>query len=75
MIQATIKAGRPLTGAGLEATVNSGFTYKGTIPGGVGPNTFPKSENSPVPCAALVQVKGTSYKVVQPFSCYAVLKA
>jgi hypothetical protein len=75
MLQATIKAGRPLTGAGIEATVNSGFTYKGTLAGGVGPNAFPKSENSAVPCAALVRVSGTTYKVAQPFACYANLKA
>ena len=70
MLQATAKAGRPLTGAGLEKTVNGGFTYKGTLAGGIGPATFPKAEAETVPCAALVQVKGTAYHVAVPFACY-----
>jgi hypothetical protein len=70
MLQNAAKEGRPLTGAGLEAMVNGGYTYSGALPGGIGPNTFTQSENAAVPCAALVQVVGTEYKVVQPMSCY-----
>ena len=75
MLQATAKAGRPLTGAGIEATVNSGFHYKGTIAGGIGPVNFPQNETTPVPCSVLLQVTGTNYKVVSPFNCYKTIKA
>jgi branched-chain amino acid transport system substrate-binding protein len=70
MLQATAKAGRPLTGAGLGKTVNAGFTYKGTLAGGLGSATFPQVESVPVPCAGLLRVTGTVYKVYQPFTCY-----
>jgi ABC-type branched-subunit amino acid transport system substrate-binding protein len=75
ILQATAKAGRPLTGAGLERTVNAGFTYKGTLAGGIGAAVFPHAEGYPVPCAALVQIKGTAYKVAEPFACYKDIKA
>lgn len=74
MLQATAKAGNPLTGAGLERTVNAGFTYKGTLAGGIGSATFPHAEGYPVPCAALMQVNGTAYKVAVPFACYKDIK-
>ncbi len=71
MLQATAKAGRPLTGDGLQQTANSGtFTYTPPLEGGVGPVKFPESESVPVPCAALVQVAGAQYKVTTPFKCY-----
>jgi ABC-type branched-subunit amino acid transport system substrate-binding protein len=71
MLQATAKAGRPLTGDGLQQTANSGtFTYTPPLEGGVGPVKFPDAESAPVPCAALVQVAGAQYKVVVPFKCY-----
>jgi branched-chain amino acid transport system substrate-binding protein len=71
MLQATAAAGRPLTGDGLEQTANAGtFSYTPPLEGGVGPEKFPDAENDPSPCAALVQVTGTSYKVSVPFKCY-----
>jgi branched-chain amino acid transport system substrate-binding protein len=71
MLQATAAAGRPLTGDGLYQTANSGtFTYTPKIDGGVGPEKFPDAENNPSPCAALVQVTGTQYKMMVPFKCY-----
>lgn len=75
MLQATATAGRPLTGAGLEQTVNAGFTYRGALAGGIGEAAFPQAEQVPVPCAALLQVAGKVYKVVRPFACYSNIKA
>lgn len=74
MLKATAAAGAPMTGAGIESVVNGGFTYKGELAGGVGPNTFPASEAEAVPCAALLQVHNNAYKVVEPFDCYENLK-
>ncbi len=71
MIQATAKAGRPLTGDGLYQTANSGsFTYTPPLDGGPGSVKFPEGESVPAPSAALVQVAGTQYKVTVPFKCY-----
>ena len=70
MLQATSKAGLPLTGAGLQEAVNKGFTYTPELEGGLGTITFPEAQDVPVPCAGLVQIEGTEYKVVEPFKCY-----
>ena len=71
MIQATAKAHRPLTGDGLYQTANSGsFTYTPSLDGGLGSVKFPEGESVPAPCAALVQVAGTQYKLTVPFKCY-----
>jgi branched-chain amino acid transport system substrate-binding protein len=70
ILQATSKAGNPLTGDGIQKTVNAGFQYTPTLDGGVGPQKFPDAENVPTPCASLVQVKDKKYAVAVPFKCY-----
>jgi len=73
-LQATARDRHPLTGAGIEQTMNKGFNYKSTLSGGIGPISFPKGETYPEPCAALVTVSGTHYKVVDKFACYQTIK-
>jgi ABC-type branched-subunit amino acid transport system substrate-binding protein len=75
MLKATAAAGHPLTGDGIQQTVNAGFSYKPTLDGGVGAQMFPAAENDPTPCAALLQVKNKQYTVVKPFKCYENLPA
>jgi ABC-type branched-subunit amino acid transport system substrate-binding protein len=75
MLKATAAAGHPLTGAGIEQTVNAGFSYTPTLAGGVGAQKFPDAENNPTPCASLLQVKNKQYVVAVPFKCYENLPA
>jgi ABC-type branched-subunit amino acid transport system substrate-binding protein len=75
MLKATAAAGQPLTGAGIEQTVNAGFSYTPTLDGGVGAQKFPDAENNPTPCASLIQVKNKQYVVAVPFKCYENLPA
>ena len=75
MLKATAAAGRPLTGDGIEQTVNAGFNYTPTLDGGVGAQKFPEAENVPTPCASLIQVKNKQYTVAVPFKCYENLPA
>jgi hypothetical protein len=70
MLKATAAAGRPLTGDGIQQTVNAGFNYTPTLDGGVGAQKFPEAENVPTPCASLIQVKNKAYAVAVPFKCY-----
>jgi branched-chain amino acid transport system substrate-binding protein len=70
ILEATAKANRPLTGDGIQQTVNAGFTYTPKLDGGVGAQKFPDAENIPTPCASLVQVKDKKYVVSVPFKCY-----
>jgi branched-chain amino acid transport system substrate-binding protein len=75
VLKATAAAGHPITGEGINQTVNAGFSYTPTLDGGVGAQKFPDAENNPTPCAALLQVKNKQYTVVQPFKCYENLPA
>jgi branched-chain amino acid transport system substrate-binding protein len=73
MLQATLKAvgGDPakVTGATLERTVNSGFTYTDTLAGGIGSEHFPAAESTPTGCGTLVQAVGDQYRQVEPYQC------
>lgn len=73
MLKATLKAegGNPAkaTGATLEKTVTSGFTYTDPITGGIGSETFPAAETIPTGCGTLVKTTGTTFKQVTPYQC------
>jgi ABC-type branched-subunit amino acid transport system substrate-binding protein len=73
MLKATLKAegGNPakVTGATLEKTVTSGFTYTDPITGGIGSETFPAAETIPTGCGTLVKTTGTTFKQVTPYQC------
>jgi ABC-type branched-subunit amino acid transport system substrate-binding protein len=73
MLKATLKAegGNPakVTGATLEKTVTSGFTYTDPIVGGIGTESFPAAESIPTGCGTLVKTTGTTFKQVSPYQC------
>jgi ABC-type branched-subunit amino acid transport system substrate-binding protein len=73
MLEATLKAegGNPskVTGATLEKTVTSGFTYSDPIAGGIGSETFPAAETIPTGCGTLVKTTGTTFKQIAPYQC------
>jgi ABC-type branched-subunit amino acid transport system substrate-binding protein len=73
MLKATLKkvGGNPdlVTGASVQKTVNSGFTYTDPIVGGIGTEYFPAAEQIPNGCSTLLKVEGSRYKVVVPFQC------
>jgi ABC-type branched-subunit amino acid transport system substrate-binding protein len=73
MLKATLKAegGNPakVTGATLEKTVTSGFTYTDPIAGGIGSETFPAAETIPTGCGTLVKTTGTTFKQIAPYQC------
>ena len=64
------KTGANLTGSALEAAVNGGFSYAPAAAGGIGTVAFPQDHSQAVPCSSLLEVVGTQYKVVSPFTCY-----
>ena len=74
MLRATLArvGGNPndVTGASIEATVNSGhFKYTAPLAGGVTTMYFPASEAIPTGCDTLLQVTGTTYKQLYPYQC------
>jgi len=72
MLVSMLKAtGRNLTPATFEATVNGGsYTYTPSPAGAMGPVAWPGGHTQPSPCAALVQLSGSTYKAAVPFTCY-----
>ena len=58
-----------MTGATLEKTVTSGFTYTDPIVGGIGTESFPAAESIPTGCGTLVKTTGTTFKQVSPYQC------
>ena len=63
-------AGPDLTATGMVDTVNAGFSYEPELAGGIGPVDFPAKHDEAVPCSALLEVSGTEYTIVNPFTCY-----
>jgi branched-chain amino acid transport system substrate-binding protein len=67
LLQATAKrvgAGN-ITGAAIQATVAGGWTYTG----GLGTMSYPNAWTYPTGCGTLVQQQGTTYKLLEPYSC------
>ena len=50
-----------------------GFTAYANLQGGPGPMEFPAAHDIPADCAAIVQVKNSTYVLVTPFACYSSL--
>nr|WP_203645424.1 ABC transporter substrate-binding protein [Streptomyces sp. SID14478] len=61
------KAGKDLTVASFQKAAN-GFSDSGTM---VGDRELPRGQKESFGCGALVQLKGGSYRVSSPFTCYA----
>lgn len=67
-IKALEQTGEDLTVETFLATLNSGdFTYE--VEGVVGPSTWPANHDEPVPCAALVEVRGSDFIPIVPLTC------
>ena len=63
--------GKDLNTKTFDEKVNSGgFTTFASLQGGPGKLQWPAAHIFPADCAAIVKISGTSYQVVQPFSCY-----
>jgi ABC-type branched-subunit amino acid transport system substrate-binding protein len=73
MLKATLAkvGGNPMkvNGATIHSMVNSGFTYKDPIAGGIGPMYFPAAESIPTGCLTTLKVVGTTYKQLVPYNC------
>jgi hypothetical protein len=73
MLKATLKAEgdnpAKVTGATIDQTVTSGFTYTDPITGGIGSETFPAAESIPTGCGTLVKTTGATFKQVAPYQC------
>jgi hypothetical protein len=69
-LQATAKAGNPLTGAGLDKTVNAGFTYSSQA-GGPQNVVFPAAENTVLDCDTLIKIDSNTktYIIAGPYTC------
>ena len=75
MLENAAKKGKPLTGAGITAAANSGFTYKVTATGGACAETFPAAHVAGTVGITLMQVEGAQYKLKVPYTCYKNVKA
>ena len=75
MLQNAAKKGKPLTGAGITAAANSGFTYKVTAKGGACSQTYPTAHIVGTVGITLMQVEGTQYKLKVPYTCFKNVKA
>ena len=72
-IKALEETGEDLTVEKFLATLNGGdFTFE--VEGVVGPSTWPAKHDEPVPCAALVEVKGTEFVPTIPLTCGETIK-
>jgi ABC-type branched-subunit amino acid transport system substrate-binding protein len=73
MLKATLAkvGGNPMKvdGATIHSTVNSGYTYKDPIAGGIGTIYFPAAESIPTGCLTTLKVVGTTYKQLVPYNC------
>lgn len=75
LVQMLETVGEDLTAERFNEVINGGFTYEPLgDPMGIGPAEYPRDHDQPTPCAAMVQVSGTSYEPVLPMKCYEVLK-
>ncbi|MEO6124235.1 MAG: ABC transporter substrate-binding protein [Ilumatobacteraceae bacterium] len=75
LIQMLQAVGPDLTPENFDKVINGGWTYEPQgDPFGIGPVSYPQDHNQPTPCAALVQVDGTSYKPILPMTCYEIVK-
>jgi len=75
MLQNAAKKGKPLTGAGIVAAANSGFTYKVTASGGACSQTFPAAHIAGTVGITLMKVVGDQYVLKVPYTCYKNVKA
>ena len=67
-IKALEETGEDLTVETFLATLNGGdFTFE--VEDVVGPSTWPLKHDEPVPCAAMVEVKGTEFVPIVPLTC------
>jgi branched-chain amino acid transport system substrate-binding protein len=68
MLQAV---GKNLNTKTFDQKINGGgyVSFKNSMPGGLGKLVWPAGHYLPADCAAVVQVKGTGYRVAQPFTC------
>jgi branched-chain amino acid transport system substrate-binding protein len=62
------KAGKNLSRSGFLAAANDGSTY--SVPGGIGPISFPNNHQNSVPCGSLVQIDSGKYKESVPLTCF-----
>jgi branched-chain amino acid transport system substrate-binding protein len=62
------KAGKNLSRAGFLTVANDGSTY--TVPGGIGPVSFPDNHQNSVPCGSLVQIDSGKYVSKVPLTCF-----
>jgi ABC-type branched-subunit amino acid transport system substrate-binding protein len=75
MLQNAAKKRKPLTGAGITAAANSGFTYKVGAKGGACSETFPTAHIVGTVGITLMQVEGAQYKLKVPYTCFKNVKA
>jgi branched-chain amino acid transport system substrate-binding protein len=68
LVQQLEAAGAELTPESFQAAMD-GFTYE-SVDGGIGPVAYPKDQAEATPCAAVVEVKGGKYEVLNPMDCY-----
>jgi ABC-type branched-subunit amino acid transport system substrate-binding protein len=59
-----------VTQQAMYRVVNAGFTYKDSLAGGLGSETFPQAESYVGECSGLLQVEGAKFVDVSPYKCY-----
>jgi hypothetical protein len=72
MLEATKKkvgSASKVTPLAVEQVVNSGYTYKDPLTGGIGTESFPQAERAPIACDTMLQIEGANYVQRVPFRC------
>ena len=72
MLKATstkVGSAAKVTPQAMYKVVNAGFTYQGTLAGGLGSESFPGAEHAPTTCYSLSQVKGATFEPREPYQC------
>jgi ABC-type branched-subunit amino acid transport system substrate-binding protein len=70
LLEATKARGAALTPQNVVQTIQAGITVKPAMAGGNGPLAWPMYADRPQPCAALVRGAGTTYDLIEKFTCY-----
>jgi branched-chain amino acid transport system substrate-binding protein len=66
-VRVLAKTGKRLTAGRFLAAANDDFSF--SVPGTVGPSTWPAMHSQSVPCGALVQSDGSRYFVAEGYRC------
>jgi ABC-type branched-subunit amino acid transport system substrate-binding protein len=58
-----------VTSQEFQKVISNGYTFHSSLPGGIGPETFPHAFSYPTPCLSILVLHGKKYQAAYPYSC------